>query len=69
MEENSGEGLKELNGLATPKEEQQLSVNWVPQSSQRLNHQPKSIHELAGPWLPTKYAAEDFPWSCGGLMP
>ena len=35
---------KELNGSAAPWEEQQYELTSTPQSSQGLNHQPKSTH-------------------------
>jgi hypothetical protein len=40
------EGLKEQKGMATPKEDQQYQLTWMPGSSPRLSHQPKSIHRL-----------------------
>ena len=36
-------GPKELKGFASPQEEQQYELKY-PQSSQGLNHQPKSTH-------------------------
>jgi hypothetical protein len=39
------EGLKEPKGIANPQEEQ-CQLTGPPQSSQRLSHQPKSIHGL-----------------------
>jgi hypothetical protein len=56
-----GERLKELNRLATPQEEQQYQPNRPPQSSQRLNHQPKiqRVH-MEGPMAPAEYVAEDY---------
>ena len=39
-----GEGLKELKRFATPLGRTAVSTNWTPQSSQVLNHQPKSTH-------------------------
>jgi hypothetical protein len=37
-------GLKEAEGNGNPIE-RTISTNWMPQSSQGLNHQPKSTHE------------------------
>jgi hypothetical protein len=37
-------GLKELKGFAMLEEEQQYQLTRLPQSSQGLNHQPKSTH-------------------------
>jgi hypothetical protein len=49
--EELGKGSKELKGKETLSEDQQSQLTWTPQSTQRLNHQPKSIHELVcGPW-------------------
>ena len=47
-----GEGLKELKGIGTPYEEStQYQLTQTPQSSQRWNHQTKSIQGLVcGPW-------------------
>jgi len=42
--EKLGQGLKELKGFATPWEEQQFQPIRPHQSSQGLNHQPKSTH-------------------------
>jgi hypothetical protein len=42
--EEFGEGLKELKGFATPLKEKQYQQTRPLQSSQGLNHQPKSIH-------------------------
>jgi hypothetical protein len=37
--------------MATSYKEQQYQLTQTPQSSQRLSHKPKSIHELVrGPW-------------------
>jgi len=55
--EELGEGLKELKGMATPPEEQQYQLTQTPQSSQRLSHQPESIHRL--PVAPDTHVAED----------
>jgi hypothetical protein len=41
--EELGEGLKEMKGMTTPKEEQQYQSAWTPQKFQRLSHQPKSM--------------------------
>jgi hypothetical protein len=41
--EELGEGQKDLKGIATPGRTT-VSINRTPQSSQTLNHQPKSIH-------------------------
>jgi hypothetical protein len=37
-------GPKDLKGFAAPKEEQQYELACTPQSSQELNHQPRSTH-------------------------
>jgi hypothetical protein len=37
-------GPKKLKGFAAPYEEQQYELTSTPQSSQGLNHQPKSTH-------------------------
>jgi hypothetical protein len=42
--EDLGEGLKELEVDCNPIV-RTVSTNWTTQSSQRLNNQPKSIHE------------------------
>lgn len=45
------EGLKELNGMASPWEDRQCQLTWIPQNSQKLNHQQKSKQWLVhGPW-------------------
>ena len=44
-------GLKGLNRMTTPQEDQQCQLTQTLGSSQRLSHQPKSIHRLVhGPW-------------------
>jgi hypothetical protein len=40
------EGLKTLKEETTPQEDQESQQIWTPQSSQRLSHQPKSVHRL-----------------------
>jgi len=55
--EKLGQGLKELKELTTPQEEQQLSTNQNPQSSQGLNYQP--IVHMGGPMALAEYVAED----------
>jgi hypothetical protein len=40
------ERLKELKGRVTPQEGQQFQLTWTPGGSQRLSHQPGSIHRL-----------------------
>ena len=50
--------LKDLKGFATPQEEQQYQTIRLPQSSQQLNYQPKSIY-MEGPMALATYVAED----------
>ena len=57
--EELGEGMKEPKGMATTQEEQQCQLTWTPGSSQRLCHQPKSIHVLV-PW-PLAYMSRGLP--------
>jgi hypothetical protein len=50
-------GLNELRGFAAPWGEYQYQLARLPQSSQRLDHQPKSTHgEIHAP---ATYVAED----------
>jgi hypothetical protein len=44
--EELGEGSKALEVRATPQEDQQCQPTRTHESSQRLSHQPKSIHRL-----------------------
>jgi hypothetical protein len=44
--EELGNGLKELKKMTTSWEDQKYPLTWSPWSSQRLNHHPKTIHEL-----------------------
>jgi len=46
-----GERLRDLEGIGTPHEDQQIQLIWVLGVSQRMNHQSKSIHgpNLASP--------------------
>ena len=44
--EELGEGLRDPEGIASPQEDQQNQLTWTFGGSQRLNHQPKSIHRL-----------------------
>ena len=44
--EEFGEGLRALKGIGTPQEDQQNQLTWTLDSSQKLNHQPKSMYEL-----------------------
>ena len=39
-------GLRELEGIGTPEEDQQRQLTWTAEDSQKLNHQPRSIHRL-----------------------
>ena len=55
--EELGEGLKELKRMAISQEDQQCQLTWTPGSSQRLRHQPKSIHDSSK--APDTYVAED----------
>ena len=49
--EEWGIGLSELEEEKTPQENLQSQLTWV-HGSQRLNHQPKSIHQLElGPYI------------------
>jgi len=52
--EELGEGLKEVNGIATSQEN---NTNQTSQSSQELNHQIKSTH--GGTMTPPTHVAED----------
>ena len=40
------EGLRDLKRTGTPQEDQQSQLTWTLRGSQRLNHQPKSMHGL-----------------------
>ena len=42
----SGEGLKELEGSRTQQRDLWSQLTWAHGVSQRLNHQPKSMHGL-----------------------
>jgi hypothetical protein len=42
--EELGEGLNKLKGIVSNPTVRAISINGPTQSSQRLNHQPKSIH-------------------------
>ena len=44
--EELGEGLRDLEWIGTPQEDQQNQLTWTFVGSQRLNHQLKSIHGL-----------------------
>jgi hypothetical protein len=55
--EELGVGLNGLKGMATPEEEQQCQLIWIPGSSQSLSHQPKSI--LGWSKVTSTYVAED----------
>ena len=58
VEELCEEGLRKSEGMRSPLEGQQRQLIWTLEGSQRLNHQPKSIHDLnLGPSL-HKYEAE-----------
>jgi len=50
-------GLKELKGACNPLENTTISTKQKSQSSQGLNHQPKSIH--GGTMTPAAYETED----------
>jgi hypothetical protein len=46
-----GKSWKKLRRRTTPQEDQQSQLTWTSGSSQRLSHQPGSIHGLVrGPW-------------------
>jgi hypothetical protein len=38
--EELGEGLKDLNEMATPQEDKQCQPTWTPETPRRLSHQP-----------------------------
>ncbi|EDL37377.1 mCG1046215, partial [Mus musculus] len=40
------EGLQALKEIGTLQEDQQSQLTWTTRGSQKLNHQPKSIHRL-----------------------
>lgn len=49
--EESGEGLRELEGSRTPQEDLLSQLTWAHGGSQRLNHQIKTMHGLdLGPY-------------------
>ena len=67
------EGLQAPEGTGTPQEDQQSQLTWTLGGSQRLNHQPKSIHglDLVLPCICSKcpaWSSCDSPnnWSGGG---
>ena len=46
--EELGEGLKVLEVMASPQEDQRCQLIWTPGSSRRLKYQLKRIHGLVG---------------------
>jgi hypothetical protein len=56
------EGMKEIEMVFNPIGRTTLSTKQIPQSSQGLNHQPKST----GPMAPAAYVAEPYLSSMGG---
>ena len=43
---NLEEGLRDLNEIGSPEEDQQCQLTWTLRGSQKLDHQPKSKYEL-----------------------
>ena len=44
--EELGEGLKALQGMGIPQEDQQSQLTWTSGISQKLIHQPENTHGL-----------------------
>lgn len=53
------EGLREAEGSSTPEEDLQSQLTWNYGGSQKLNHQPKSMHglDLGTLYIWSKYTA------------
>ena len=60
-----GEGLKNSEVIGSPQEDQQSQLTWTFGDSQRLSHQPKSIHGLDLSFYPTYGVEMQFGYHVG----